>query len=128
MGSSGGISTTYAIPSWQTNIVMTTNHGSTTFRNVPDVALTADNIYLIYNGGLSGASGGTSSATPLWAGFMALVNQQAVANGRPTLGFINPTIYALAKGFELHQLLSRHHHRQQHLAGQPQSVSCRSGL
>ncbi len=40
-GSSGGISPTYTIPSWQQGINMTTNHGSTTMRNVPDVALTA---------------------------------------------------------------------------------------
>jgi len=29
---------------------------------------------------------------------MALVNQQAVANGRPTAGLLNPTIYALGTG------------------------------
>jgi uncharacterized repeat protein (TIGR01451 family) len=97
-GSGGGISTTYSIPGWQTNIIMTTNHGSTTFRNIPDVALTADNIYVIYGGGNAAEFIGTSAATPLWAGFMALVNQQAVANGKPTIGFINPTIYALAGG------------------------------
>ena len=98
IGSGGGISTTYAIPTWQTNIVMTANHGSTTHRNLPDVALTADNVFVIYSGGSSGPFGGTSCASPLWAGFMALVNQQAVANAKPTLGFINPTIYALAGG------------------------------
>jgi uncharacterized repeat protein (TIGR01451 family) len=59
------------------------------------VALTADNVYVIYGGGSTGAYGGTSCATPLWAGFMALVNQQAVANARPTIGFINPAIYAI---------------------------------
>jgi uncharacterized repeat protein (TIGR01451 family) len=97
-GSSGGISTAYAIPTWQTNTVMRRNGGSTTFRNVPDVALTADNIYVIYGGGIAGASGGTSAATPLWAGFMALVNQQAVTQSKPAIGFINPEIYALASG------------------------------
>ncbi len=40
VGSSGGISATRPIPSWQTNISMTANKGSTTMRNVPDVALT----------------------------------------------------------------------------------------
>ena|SRR5271166_4254749 len=39
--------------------------------------------------------GGTSFATPMWAAYVALVNQQLVANGSPTIGFINPTIYAL---------------------------------
>jgi uncharacterized repeat protein (TIGR01451 family) len=97
IGSGGGISTTYAIPSWQTNISMMANHGSTTFRNIPDVALTADNVFVVFGGGQQGTFGGTSCATPLWAGFMALVNQQAIAAGKPTLGFINPPIYALAE-------------------------------
>jgi hypothetical protein len=34
----------------------------------------------------------------MWAGYMALVNQQAVANGHPALGFVNPAIYALGVG------------------------------
>jgi len=98
IGSGGGISTTYSIPTWQTNVSMTSNQGSTTRRNIPDVALTADNVYVIYGGGQSGLFGGTSCATPLWAGFTALANQQALASSRSTLGFINPSIYALAEG------------------------------
>jgi hypothetical protein len=97
-GGGGGISITYLIPSWQTNINMTANNGSTTMRNIPDVALTADNVFVVYFNGQSGSFGGTSCATPLWAAFVALVNEQAVANGRPTLGFINPAIYALGLG------------------------------
>ncbi len=96
-GSSGGISSYYPIPSWQTNISMASNRGSTSFRNIPDVALTADNVFVIYNNGQSGSFGGTSCAAPLWAGFTALVNQQAVANGGKTntIGFINPAIYTI---------------------------------
>jgi subtilase family serine protease len=30
----------------------------------------------------------------MWAGFIALVNQQRVANGKADIGFINPYIYA----------------------------------
>ena len=96
-GTSGGISTDVPIPAWQLGFNMVTNHGSTTFRNVPDVALTADNIFLVSSGGAFSIVGGTSAATPLWAGFMALVNQQAVANGRPNIGFLAPIVYALAK-------------------------------
>src|SRR5262249_16432832 len=33
-----------------------------------------------------------------WAGFMALVNQQAVAHSNPTAGFINPAVYSILKG------------------------------
>jgi uncharacterized repeat protein (TIGR01451 family) len=98
IGSGGGISTVYSIPSWQTNIIMTTNHGSTTMRNIPDVALTADNVYVVFGGGSLGIFGGTSAATPLWAGYMALINQQSAANGNSSVGFLNPLIYALAKG------------------------------
>ena len=95
-GSTGGISDFYKTPSWQVGFGTAANHGSTTGRNVPDVALTAINVYMVlYGQGQS--SGGTSAAAPLWAGFMALVNQQAVANGHAPAGFINPAIYALAK-------------------------------
>jgi hypothetical protein len=97
-GSSGGISTTYPIPVWQQGISMTANQGSTTMRNVPDVALTADNVWVIYNNGKSGSFGGTSCAAPLWAGFTALLNQQAALSGSPTVGFLNPAIYAIGKG------------------------------
>ena len=97
-GSSGGISTTYSIPSWQATVSMANNQGSTTMRNIPDVALTADNVYVVYNNGSSGAVGGTSCAAPLWAGFNACINQQALANGKPLVGFINPAIYSLAQG------------------------------
>jgi Pro-kumamolisin, activation domain/Bacterial Ig-like domain (group 3)/Immunoglobulin domain/Domain of unknown function (DUF5011)/Viral BACON domain len=98
VGSSGGVSSYYSIPSWQTNVSMTANLGSTTQRNIPDVALTADGCYVYSGNGSAGSYGGTSCAAPLWAGFMALVNQQAVANGNPTAGFINPAIYAIGKG------------------------------
>jgi len=56
-GSSGGISTYYRIPSYQLGVSMAANQGSTTMRNVPDVALTADNVYVVYNNGGSGIFG-----------------------------------------------------------------------
>jgi hypothetical protein len=98
VGGSGGISTNYLIPIWQQGINMTTNQGSTAMRNIPDVALTADNVFVIADNGELYLVGGTSCATPLWAGFIALVNQQATADGKPTVGFINPAIYAIGKG------------------------------
>jgi len=98
IGSSGGISTYYSIPSWQQGVSMATNQGSATLRNVPDVALAGDNIYVLYNNGSSGNFGGTSCAAPLWAGLTALINQRAVSNGRATVGFLNPALYALGSG------------------------------
>jgi Pro-kumamolisin, activation domain/Viral BACON domain len=95
VGSSGGISSFYAIPSWQKNVNMTASGGSSTLRNIPDVAMVADDVYVQYNNGQIGAFGGTSCAAPLWAAVAALANQQAAANSKPLLGFINPAIYAI---------------------------------
>jgi uncharacterized repeat protein (TIGR03803 family) len=94
----GGISTSYPIPVWQQSVSMSANQGSTAQRNTPDVACLADGvIWLIGNNGEEGAIGGTSAAAPLWAGFAALVNQQAAANGQPSIGFVNPAIYAIGQ-------------------------------
>jgi uncharacterized repeat protein (TIGR01451 family) len=99
MGSSGGISGFYTIPSWQKGIDMTPPQGSAIFRNVPDVALTADNVFVVADNGTNYTDiGGTSAASPLWAGFTALVNQQSAANGLPPVGFIIPALYAIGKG------------------------------
>jgi uncharacterized repeat protein (TIGR03803 family) len=98
-GSGGGISVTYPIPVWQQGVSMTANHGSTTMRNIPDVSCLADVlIWLIAYDGDQGAIGGSSASTPLWAGFTALANQQAAASGRPSIGFINPALYAIGQG------------------------------
>jgi hypothetical protein len=99
IGSGGGISTQYPIPAWQTNINMTASQGSTVQRNTPDVALTADNVYVRADGH-DYFVGGTSCAAPLWAGFTALVNQQARFANQPAVGFINPAIDAIGSGSE----------------------------
>ena len=67
-------------------------------RNVPDVSMVADSIWVIFNDGASTWGRGTSFATPLWAGFMALVNQQAEYGAKPAAGFINPAIYSVGEG------------------------------
>jgi subtilase family serine protease len=98
IGSSGGVSSYYPMPWWQTNVSdMAACGGSLTNRDIPDVALTGDNVFE-YDGGNQTPDlvGGTSCSAPLWAGFMALVNQSAAAGGWPEVGFINPAIYALA--------------------------------
>ncbi len=97
-GSGGGVSPNYAIPAWQANVSMTANGGSTVNRNIPDVALTADGVAVIYDNGTSDVFGGTSCAAPLWAGFCALVNEQAIAAGGAPVGFLNPALYAVASG------------------------------
>ena len=97
--SGGGISPdSVAIPSWQqlSGVINTGNHGSTSLRNGPDVSANADfTFYTCANQTTcqANAYGGTSFAAPMWAGYIALVNQQLVANGQPAIGFINPAIY-----------------------------------
>ena len=98
VGTSGGVSSYYSIPTWQAGISMSANGGSTAYRNIPDVALTADNVYVAYGDGSSASFGGTSCATPLWAALVALMNQQAASTGASMAGFINPAIYAIGRG------------------------------
>ena len=98
VGSGGGVSS-YGIPPWQEGINMQTSQGSTTYRNYPDVAMLADTAIFIYfkNGQPLQGVGGTSASSPQWAGFMALVNQAAASQGKLSVGFANPPIYALGK-------------------------------
>ncbi len=102
-GSGGGISPDgIAIPSWQTGVANSSNGGSATLRNVPDVAMEGDlDNYDCNLGACNGGYAGTSFATPRWAGFMALVNQQAVEAGTAPmggLGFLNPALYSIGGG------------------------------
>ena len=97
--SGGGISPDkIAIPSWQklSGVITSTNKGSTTYRNGPDVSANAN--FTFYTCGDQEACqaneyGGTSFAAPMWAAYIALVNQQLVANGGARVGNFNATIY-----------------------------------
>jgi hypothetical protein len=97
--SSGGVSTFYAIPDYQQGINMAPLYGSGTMRNFPDVAMMADFFMFVAanNTTSAGGIGGTSFASPEYAGFYALANQQAATLGRPPLGFFNPALYAIGK-------------------------------
>jgi subtilase family serine protease len=98
--SGGGISPDgIAIPSWQklSGVINSSNRGSTTLRNGPDVSANANFTFYTcadQTACLANEYGGTSFAAPMWAGYIALVNQQLANNGESTIGFINPTIYA----------------------------------
>ncbi len=95
----GGISPDkYAIPSWQTSTAAGCSSCSKTYRNAPDVSANANfTFYVCADQTTCTANeyGGTSFAAPMWAGYLALVNQQAVANGNHTVGFINPSLYSI---------------------------------
>lgn len=111
---SGGASTLYAKPSWQSGTgVPLDNH-----RDVPDVSLFASNgfdasFYIICQRDASGTSscnlndlgftfqgiGGTSASAPAFAGIMALVNQNqgTPQNPAPRQGNANYVLYQLFK-------------------------------
>ena len=99
--SGGGISPDkIAIPSWQKlpGVINSSNKGSTTLRNGPDVAANANfTFYVCADQTTCTANywGGTSFAAPMWAGYVALLNQQRAKNGKSVIGFINPYIYPL---------------------------------
>ena len=88
----GGVSNFFALPSWQTNSNVPAPSGSTGGRGVPDVAGDADpeSGYQIRVDGQNTVVGGTSAVAPLWAGLVAVANQQLGAQ----VGFIQPAIYA----------------------------------
>ncbi len=98
--SGGGISTNkVAIPAWQQlkGVINSSNKGSTTYRNGPDVSANANFTFYVcadQQACSANAYGGTSFAAPMWAGYMALVNQQLAKSGYKPLGFINPYIYS----------------------------------
>ena len=102
--SGGGISPDkIAIPSWQklSGVINSRNKGSTTYRNGPDVSANANfTFYVCADQTTCTANlyGGTSFAAPMWAGYIALVNQRLMADGYSTLGFINPYLYSFGVG------------------------------
>jgi kumamolisin len=97
--SGGGISPDlFPIPEWQTyyNTINNSNKGSTSYRNGPDVSANANFTFYVC-ADLSPCTandyGGTSFAAPMWAAFVALVNEKSYYNGGTPWGFINPDIY-----------------------------------
>jgi subtilase family serine protease len=93
------------IEPYQTRYITAANQGSTLVRNVPDIAAQAD-INMIFCENLGcGVAGGTSFASPMWAGFVALANQQAQNTGHGRTGFINPTLYAHGKDANVASLI-----------------------
>jgi kumamolisin len=112
----GGVSTVFPLPTWQTNAGVPAVHkkkpkktkqapkkaaaapqaaASGGGRGVPDVAGDAspETGYQILVDGQQEVVGGTSAVAPLWAGLIALLNQQLGRN----LGFLNPQLYPLAE-------------------------------
>ena len=92
--SGGGISTFFALPTWQSGLKAKKTTGtsvSLTMRGVPDVAGDADpeTGYNVRVDGSDTVIGGTSAVAPLWAGLIARINGVAA---KPA-GYVNPLLY-----------------------------------
>ncbi|HEX4059790.1 MAG TPA: S53 family peptidase [Streptosporangiaceae bacterium] len=88
----GGVSSVFSRPSFQSSVASVTgNH-----RGVPDVSLTAavDGAAVINFNGSWSLVGGTSWATPTFAGIVAVADQVAGHD----LGDLNPALYKLGPG------------------------------
>jgi subtilase family serine protease len=114
----GGASTYWTIPEWQVrtlyfrkpggfakqlaadpDTVGSSNGASTTMRNIPDVAaigdpLTGVSVYSAINGGWQQV-GGTSVSTPIWAGYLSIIDAAREIVGLGRFGLINPDLYFL---------------------------------
>jgi hypothetical protein len=119
----GGISAAWAMPPWQDSVavsqtaadqacsnnpagtaddyhvagVPTTLPGGTSCREMPDVSALADpqtGVTILYDGSWT-QSGGTSSATPLWAAMLAEINASSSC-ATPGTGFAEPLLYQVA--------------------------------
>lgn len=96
-GTAGGLSTYYDRPAWQTGVGVD-NARSNGKRQVPDVSAAADNAsgFLMVSEGSPDSGGGTSAASPFWAGFAVLVRQLAQSEGVTGLGQLNKILYEVA--------------------------------
>ncbi len=103
--SGGGVSQVWRMPAWQQGPGVA-NAYTTGYREVPDVSLNADpqTGYDVYcsAGGCANRGwqvvGGTSAAAPAWAAMVALANEAAAKANGYTLGFLNPSLYAISHG------------------------------
>jgi subtilase family serine protease len=96
-GSGGGYSTLFTRPAYQDGLAR-----ARATRSVPDVAANADPstaMAVEYSDGELRPNQGTSASAPLWAGVIALADQLAGQH----LGFVNPALYAIARGPAYHQ-------------------------
>lgn len=112
--SGGGFSNIYPIPDYQASAVSTylTEHtppyasyastGNDSFgagggvynrlgRGYPDFSAVGDNV-VIFNAGQPTLIGGTSASTPVFAAIINRINEERIAAGKGTVGFVNPTL------------------------------------
>jgi len=125
-GSGGGIVEGVDLPDYQLGLNAMNPELSSSKRNLPDLSLVAQGLYIVTSncngadplgltgqkvndvviapcpaaqltGGVQRQVGGTSAASPLFAGMMALVNQQSALLGKGRIGWANPVLYGIGR-------------------------------
>ncbi|KAJ7764050.1 family S53 protease-like protein [Mycena maculata] len=103
--SAGGFSNFFSVPSYQAEDTAAylksigddySGMYNPKGRGFPDVASEWE-VYIVNDGGTTSV-GGTSCASPIFASFIALVNDRLIACRKPVLGFLNPVLYGTGKG------------------------------
>ena len=101
---SGGFSNFFQVPSYQPSAIGpylsalgSTNAGkfNPIGRGFPDVSAVGFNIQTVFLGD-SGPVAGSTTALPMFAATVVLLNDRRIAMGRPRLGFLNPFLYGAA--------------------------------
>ncbi len=98
LGSGGGSSFFYRMPSYQRNGLIKVN-GINNHRGLPDIAMPASELVVFANRSIFDGSG-TSFATPIVAGMFASIESamNGTGNGSGRLGWIQPVLYNLGYG------------------------------
>ncbi|KAJ7826630.1 peptidase S8/S53 domain-containing protein, partial [Mycena leptocephala] len=73
-------------------------------RGFPDVSAQGEKFEIAWDN-LFGTVDGTSCSTPTFASVITLLNDELVAAGRPTLGFLNPFLYSPVGGAVLNDVI-----------------------
>ena len=98
-GSGGGVSRVFSRPAWQVGLGTGGLADVSGGRQVPDVSADANPATgndIIEHGHVT-TGGGTSLASPTWAGFTALIDEYLHTQGGKEVGFLNPVLYKLAQ-------------------------------
>ena len=102
----GGFSNFFPTPDYQKEAVSAflasgqappTKYFNTSGRGYPDVSAFSVSC-MIYIIGIPWPVDGTSCASPIFAGIISLLNDARLSEGKPPLGFLNPTLYEVWKG------------------------------
>jgi kumamolisin len=100
----GGVSESFALPSFQSSANVPKAPNGFVGRGVPDVAGDADpeTGYNVVVDGQQSVIGGTSAVAPLWAGLFALINQSLGKN----VGYVNSLLYSANEEATFHDITS----------------------